>query len=114
MNFPAKSLHNFPSCTKSVTVRVEKDVIKLKQNREVFINGEEVVINPSVWIDALYIRHASSNFLAGKMVELWTKENYLFLILPIFLLFSYPTQRIGNLVGWTNKVKIIFFSFVSV
>ena len=66
MNFPAKSLHNFPSCTKSVTIRVEKDVIKLKQNREVFINGEEMILNPSVWIDALYIRHASSNFLAGK------------------------------------------------
>lgn len=66
MNFPTKGLHNFPSCTKSVTIRVEGDVIKLKQNREVFVNGEELVLSPSVWIDGISIRHASSSFLTGK------------------------------------------------
>ena len=67
MNFPVKSLSTVPSCTKSVTIRTDGgDVIKLKQDREVTVNGEEVVLEPSVWIDGVVIRHASSVFLAGK------------------------------------------------
>lgn len=66
MNFPVKSLSTMPSCTKSVTIRTDGgDVIKLKQNREVSVNGEEVNLEPSVWIDGVVIRHASSVFLAG-------------------------------------------------
>jgi hypothetical protein len=37
----------------------------LKQDREVTVNGEEVLLQPSVWIDGVVIRHASSVFLAG-------------------------------------------------
>lgn len=66
MNFPVKSLSTVPSCTKTVTIRTDGgDVIKLKQNREVTVNGEEVILEPSVWIDGVVIRHASSVFLAG-------------------------------------------------
>lgn len=66
MNYPVKSLSSVPSCTKTVTIRTDGgDVIKLKQDREVTVNGEEVVLQPSVWIDGVIIRHASSTFLAG-------------------------------------------------
>lgn len=65
MNFPVKALSTVPSCTKTVTIRADGDVIKLKQNREVLVNGEETILEPSVWIDGIYIRHASSVFLSG-------------------------------------------------
>lgn len=65
MNFPVKALSTVPSCTKTVTIRADGDVIKLKQNREVLVNGEEAILEPSVWIDGIYIRHASSTFLSG-------------------------------------------------
>ena len=60
MNFPVKSLSTVPSCTKSVTIGADGgDVIKLKQDRKVAVNSEEVVLEGSVWI-----RHTSSVFLA--------------------------------------------------
>lgn len=66
MNVPVKALSSVPSCTKTVTIRADGDVIKLKQQREVLVNGEEAVVEPSVWIDGIYIRHASSVFLSGS------------------------------------------------
>ena len=66
MNFPtSRSLSAaVPSCTKSVTLRVDDDVIQLKQDRVVAVNGGDVTELP-VWIDGVYIRHVSSVFLAG-------------------------------------------------
>ena len=47
MNYPVKSLSTVPSCTKTVTIRTDGgDVIKLKQDREVTVNGEEVLLQP--------------------------------------------------------------------
>lgn len=66
MNFPEVSRSSFPSCTKSVTIRVDGLIIKLKQDREVVLNGEEVDRLP-LWIDGVHIRHASSVFVSGKV-----------------------------------------------
>lgn len=71
MNFAVQSLSTVPSCTKTVTIRTDGgDVIKLKQNREVTVNGEDVLLQPSVWIDGVAIRHASSVFVAGMIIFL--------------------------------------------
>lgn len=66
MNLPSSSVSGFPSCTKSVTIRENGDVIKLKQNGEVLLNGDDVDTMP-LWIDGIYIRHASSVFISGKI-----------------------------------------------
>ena len=65
MNFPTSAVSGLPSCTKSVTIRVNDDVIKLKQNRDVLVNGDEIATIP-FWMDGIYIRHASSVFVSGK------------------------------------------------
>ena len=74
MNLPASSVSSFPSCTKSVTIRVLGDVIKLKQNGEVMLNGDDVNTMP-LWIDGIYIRHASSVFIAGTTASKITISN---------------------------------------
>ncbi|XP_071530009.1 uncharacterized protein [Panulirus ornatus] len=66
MNFPASVVSQFPSCTKSVTVRLDGTVIRLKQEREITINGVELKELPA-WINGAYIKAASSLFI---MVEL--------------------------------------------
>ncbi|XP_063867870.1 uncharacterized protein LOC135104399 [Scylla paramamosain] len=66
MNFPASITGQFPSCTKSVTVRVEGTVIRLKQKGEVTVNGVELKDLPA-WVNGVYIKRASSLFI---MVEL--------------------------------------------
>ncbi|XP_068082174.1 hemocytin [Anabrus simplex] len=55
-----------PSCTKAVTVRLGDQVIRLKQNREVLVNGAEVRSLPVV-VAGAYIHIASSIFLLVEM-----------------------------------------------
>lgn len=62
-----------PSCTRSVTIRLEDVLIKLKQNRQVQINGEDVTKFPLMAAEAK-IRVASSIFLVVDMpnsLEVW-------------------------------------------
>lgn len=59
-------MSGMPSCTKSVTLRLLDEVIKLKQDRIVAVNGQDVDELP-VWIDGIYIRHASSVFVSGNL-----------------------------------------------
>lgn len=66
MNFPKSTVSGMPSCTKSVTLRLLDEVVKLKQDRIVAVNGQDVEELP-VWIDGIYIRHASSVFVAGDL-----------------------------------------------
>nr|XP_045582100.1 uncharacterized protein LOC123745535 [Procambarus clarkii] len=73
MNFPGSVVSQFPSCTKSVTVRVEGTVIRLKQDREVTINGVELKELPA-WVKGAYIKAASSLFLMvelGNGLDVW-------------------------------------------
>ena len=65
MNFPASIMGQFPSCTKSVTVRVEGTVIRLKQKGEVTVNGVELKDLPA-WVNGVYIKRASSLFIMGE------------------------------------------------
>lgn len=66
MNYPRSAMSGMPSCTKSVTLRLLDEVIKLKQDRIVAVNGQDVDELP-VWIDGIYIRHASSVFVSGNL-----------------------------------------------
>ena len=77
MNFPKSSVSGMPSCTKSVTLRLLNEVVKLKQDRVVAVNGQDVDELP-VWIDGINIRHASSVFVAGNFFIYF---HYFFLII---------------------------------
>lgn len=62
-----------PSCTKTVTIRVNDVTIKLKQNRELLVNGEEVSKLP-VLSGGVEVRVASSIFIIAKLpngIEVW-------------------------------------------
>jgi hypothetical protein len=98
------NVSSIPSCTKTVIIRTEDgDVIKLKQDREIAVNGEEVILESSVWIHRVVIRHASSVFLAGGISHLIhpTRKflNYIF-----FVLHSGTPQRPRSLVGRSKQV----------
>ncbi|XP_066594945.1 hemocytin-like [Prorops nasuta] len=69
----APSTSEAPSCTKTVTIKTENSLIKLKQNRRITINGEDVIKLPMA-DNGVKIRAASSIFLAVKMpndLEVW-------------------------------------------
>ena len=98
----------------SLTIRAGGDVIKLKQRREVLVNGEEAVLEPSVWIDGVYIRHASSVFLSGPIrfhlfIMLHSPSTYLTLRFSSpSIQYSRTAQWIGNLVGRPEQVSTVF------
>ncbi|XP_050302983.1 hemocytin [Anthonomus grandis grandis] len=62
MNFPASVSSGLPSCTKTVTLRYNGQVIKLKQNHDVVVNGLDVNKIPYN-VSGVYIRAVSSIFL---------------------------------------------------
>lgn len=64
MKFPVSVLSGLPSCTKAVIVKTDKQTIKLKQNHELVINGEEITKIP-YHIAGITVRSASSIFLIG-------------------------------------------------
>ncbi|XP_071530011.1 hemocytin-like isoform X2 [Panulirus ornatus] len=72
--YPVAQLRKFPSCTRSVTVRVKGTVIHLKQGKQITINGVEITKLP-VPIDDVYIKAASSAFIAVELknygLEVW-------------------------------------------
>lgn len=73
MNFPASISSGLPSCTKTVTIRYGGHVIKLKQNHDVVINGQDITKIPYK-IGNIKIRSTSSIFLLVELpngVEVW-------------------------------------------
>ncbi|XP_056642321.1 hemocytin [Diorhabda sublineata] len=77
MNFPVSILSGTPSCTKTVTVRINGQIIKLKQNNELIVNGEDVHKVPFT-IAGIKIRKVSSIFLQTTLpngVEIWWDGN---------------------------------------
>ena len=67
------SLSDKPSCTKSVTIRLGSDAIKLKQNHQVLVNGEDVAKLP-INVAGMKLRIASSIFLIANLpngLEIW-------------------------------------------
>lgn len=64
---------NAPSCTKTVTINYKDTSMKLKQHRQVLINGNELTIFPTL-INGIRIRIASSIFLIVQLpngLEIW-------------------------------------------
>lgn len=62
-----------PSCTKSVTINFKDTVIKLKQNRQITINGDEIIKFP-ILFNGARIRIASSIFVVIQLpnaLEVW-------------------------------------------
>lgn len=62
-----------PSCTKTVTINYKDTSIKLKQNRQVLHNGDDLAVFPTV-VDGIRIRIASSIFLIVHLpngLEIW-------------------------------------------
>lgn len=62
-----------PSCTKTVTINYKDASMKLKQNRQVLINGEDLATFPTV-VSGIRIRVASSIFLVAHLpngLEIW-------------------------------------------
>jgi von Willebrand factor len=55
-----------PSCTKAVTIRLNDTAIKLKQNRQILVNGEDVTSLPTI-AGGARIRIASSIFIRVEM-----------------------------------------------
>ncbi|KAG8236359.1 hypothetical protein J437_LFUL016579, partial [Ladona fulva] len=61
MSFPSLEI-GLPSCTKMITIHYNDQTIKLKQNREVSINGEDIIKVPLSY-QGIKIRMVSSIFL---------------------------------------------------
>lgn len=62
-----------PSCTKTVTINFRDTFIKLKQNRQIILNSDELTKFPTL-IDGIRIRVASSIFLVIHLpngLEVW-------------------------------------------
>ncbi|EFA10333.2 hemocytin [Tribolium castaneum] len=73
MNLPTSLAEGLPSCTKTVTLRAEGQVIKLKQNHDVVVNGRDVAKVP-YQIGNVTIRSVSSIFLQvelGNGMQVW-------------------------------------------
>lgn len=73
MGYSRTSLTDVPSCTKSVTIRSGTVSIKLKQNRQILVNGEDVTKLP-IKVGDMKLRIASSIFLIVNMpngLEVW-------------------------------------------
>ncbi|XP_071447163.1 hemocytin-like [Hetaerina americana] len=73
MNFPVSIASGLPSCTKALKIFYGGHVIKLKQNREVILNGEEITEVPYSQ-DGINIRMVSSLFLMVELsngLEVW-------------------------------------------
>lgn len=65
MNFAVNDRLGMPSCTKTVTIRFNETTIKIKQNKEVNLNGQEIVKFPFIGND-YNIQMLSSIFLIGN------------------------------------------------
>nr|XP_045582104.1 hemocytin-like isoform X3 [Procambarus clarkii] len=59
---------HFPSCTKSVTIRIGKTVIHLKQRREITVNGNELRKLPT-WVKGAYIKNPSNLFVLVELTN---------------------------------------------
>lgn len=64
MNFPVSVSSGLPSCTKTVIIKMAGQTIKLKQNHELVVNGQDVLKLPYN-AGGITIRTVSSIFLQG-------------------------------------------------
>ncbi|CAG9836626.1 unnamed protein product [Diabrotica balteata] len=85
MNFPLSILSGMPSCTKTVTIRVNDQIIKLKQNHELVVNGQDIIQVPFT-IAGIRIKKVSSIFLQTTLPNgidvWWDGSNRVYIDLP--------------------------------
>lgn len=65
LNIPISVSSGLPSCTKTVTIVMNGQRIKLKQHQEISINGKEITKLPQK-IARIHIRQVSSVFIVGE------------------------------------------------
>ncbi|XP_046603352.1 hemocytin isoform X1 [Neodiprion virginianus] len=73
MGYTSSLSSEAPSCTKTVIIQVKDVTIKLKQNRQLSVNGEEVT-NLPVTLGGIKLRVASSIFLIAELpngIDVW-------------------------------------------
>lgn len=73
MNLPISVTSGLPSCTKTVTIKMAAQTIKLKQNHELVVNGQDITKLPHN-AAGIKIRLVSSIFLQVELpngVEVW-------------------------------------------
>ncbi|KAJ8974052.1 hypothetical protein NQ317_002298, partial [Molorchus minor] len=73
MNFPSSLSSGLPSCTKTVTIKINGQTVKLKQNQDVVVNGQDVTKIPYS-IAGIKIKSVSSLFLIVQLpndFEIW-------------------------------------------
>lgn len=67
MNFPISVSSGLPSCTKAVTIKMGGQTIKLKQNHELVVNGQDTTKLPYN-VAGMQIRTVSSIFTQGILL----------------------------------------------
>ncbi|KAG5886861.1 hypothetical protein JTB14_017666 [Gonioctena quinquepunctata] len=73
MNFPSSISSGLPSCTKTVTVKMDGHIIKMKQNHDLVVNGQDIPKVPYN-VGGIKIRSVSSIFLQAQLpngIEIW-------------------------------------------
>jgi von Willebrand factor len=85
MNLPSTVSSGLPSCTKTVTVKIFGQIIKLKQNHDVVVNGQDVSKIP-YHVGNVTIRSISSIFLQVElpngMLIWWDGETRAYVDIP--------------------------------
>lgn len=101
MNLPVSVSGGLPSCTKALTIKMEGQIIKLKQNHDLVVNGQDVTEVP-YRISNITIRSVSSVFLIVDLpngIQVWwdgTNRAYID-IPPLF------TEKTKGLCGTFNN-----------
>lgn len=70
MNFPISVSSGLPSCTKTVTIKITGKTIKLKQNHELVVNGQDITRLPYS-VEGTIIRTVSSIFSLGAYLTFY-------------------------------------------
>ncbi|KAL1513261.1 hypothetical protein ABEB36_002690 [Hypothenemus hampei] len=73
MNLPRSISSGLPSCTKTITIRMNGQVVKLKQGLDLVVNGQDIIKVPYN-ISGIVIRAVSSIFLLVELpngMEIW-------------------------------------------
>ena len=90
-----------PSCTKAVTIRVNGVAIKLKQNRQILVNGEDVTKLPML-AGGAKIRIVSSIFIAVELPNglevLWDGISRVYVNAPAHFRGKLQYDNISNIV----------------
>ena len=108
-----------PACTKTVTVRLNGVAIKLKQNRQILVNGEDVTKLP-MYAGGARLRIVSSIFVAVDLPNglgvLWDGVSRVYVNAPPQFrgMISASSERMNNL-GFLYKLmgfSLIILLFV--